>query len=164
MPCAVYSVHLCKITENFRNKQTVDEKDLIETLTTIGIFAISVAIGLIHEAYKKRKSKNHISHAPQNRRQSAHKPEIQTTFTPTAAGTAAQKQTSAKPKLHDKRSKSTQTYSFRPEEEGGRAIGGNHPATDDTCSHTDEFSDEQRRKILRTLIIGEVLSTPKFKN
>ena len=34
----------------------MDEKDLIETLTTIGIFAISVAIGLISEHRKKRKN------------------------------------------------------------------------------------------------------------
>jgi hypothetical protein len=156
---------LCKITENFRNKQTVDEKDLIETLTTIGIFAISVAIGLISEHRKKRKN---APAAPKTKQRKA----AANTATPQqgrkATSTAYTQQTVAHsyetsaPKA--KKPHKTKTYSFTPDQEGGCSLEHDHFATVNNVSIREQADDDERRRILRTLIVGEVLATPRFKN
>ncbi len=152
MLCAVYSVHLCKITENFRNKQTVDEKDLIETLTTIGIFAISVAIGLISEHRKKRKN------APAAPKPKQHKAPARIAEPIAKRNAPATTATKADPLPKAK------AYSFTHEEEGSCSLGHDHFATADTESIPAQINDDERRRILRTLIVGEVLATPGFKN
>ena len=165
MLCAVYSVHLCKITENFRNKQTVDEKDLIETLTTIGIFAISVAIGLISEHRKKRKNapaapkpKQHKAPAriarPIAKRKAPASEFAQQTVAHSPATTASKAHPLPKAKA----------YSFTHEEEGSCSLGHDHFATANTESIPAQINNDERRRILRTLIVGEVLATPGFKN
>ena len=152
--CAVYSVHLCKITENFRNKQTVDEKDLIETLTTIGIFAISVAIGLFNEARKKRKRASMSVSASIPGRQEAAESVAQTRV----------KKPGAENSLRHAQKPQPRSYSFTAAEEGGSALASDDrtPRAADTAVKT-AAGDSRPNEMLRTLILGEILANPKFR-
>lgn len=139
----------------------MDEKDLIETLTTIGIFAISVAIGLVSEHRKKRKNAP-AAPKPKQRKAAANIATPQQGRKATA--TAYAQQTVARSPETAKKPHKTKTYSFTPEEEGGCSLEHDHFAAANTESSAAQVNDDERRQILRTLIVGEVLATPRFKN
>ncbi|MDE5657335.1 MAG: hypothetical protein K2I19_09730 [Muribaculaceae bacterium] len=139
----------------------MDEKDLIETLTTIGIFAISVAIGLVSEHRKKRKNAP-AAPKPKQRNAAANIATPQQGRKATASA-YAQQTVAHSPETTTKPHK-TKTYSFTPEEEGGCSLEHDHFAAANTDSSAAQVNDDERRQILRTLIVGEVLATPRFKN
>lgn len=144
----------------------MDRKDLIDILTTVGIFAFSVALGLFNENRKKRKSRKVApsvkkAHRPQAVHQAKptpqthHNPQFRSNYVQQTAPAAATEITEPA------------GYSFTPEEEGvtplPRLRVDENPATDPVAADN-VLSDAQRQELLRTLIVGEALASPRFRN
>ena len=132
----------------------MDAKDLIETLTTIGIFAISVAIGLFNEARKKRKRASMSVSANIPWHQEAAESVAQARVKKPGYGNSHRHTQKPQPR----------SYSFTADEEGGSALASEDrsPRAADTAV-SEVCGDSRPNEMLRTLILGEILANPKFR-
>lgn len=142
----------------------MDEKDILDILITVGIFAFSAIIGLVSEKNKKRKA------APQPAVSPAQSPAVARPVRPVrsarpiAAQAAAAAAAGVKPAAPHKMEGSD--YHFDASEEGGCSIPDKHPAPEPltpmqpVAEDPDQglLSDDERRDLLRTIIIGEALA------
>lgn len=143
----------------------MDGKDLIETLTTIGIFAISVAIGLISEHRKKRGKTAKAPRTPKPQAGVRRSVAMRMPYAPAPEEWPVQQPVLKAAHKTGPQTKTT-AYSFTAAEEGVCALDRQtHPQAHEPLSDNEpQISEADRRETLRTLIVGEILASPRFKN